>query len=31
VCEMGHGDDVEMLEVVIPAGFATREVESFEA
>ena len=26
--ELGHSDDVEMLEVVLPAGFATEEVDS---
>ena len=26
--ELGHSDDIEMLEVVLPAGFATEEVES---
>lgn len=26
--ELGHSDDIEMLEVVLPAGFATKEVES---
>ena len=24
--ELGHSDDIEMLEVVLPAGFATEEV-----
>lgn len=28
--ELGHSDDVEMLEVVMPAGFATEEVPSVE-
>ncbi len=28
--ELGHSDDVEMLEVVLPAGFATEEVDSVE-
>lgn len=28
--ELGHSDDVEMLEVVMPAGFATEEVASVE-
>ena len=28
--ELGHSDDVEMLEVVLPAGFATEEVQSVE-
>jgi len=27
-CEMGHSDDVEMLEVVMPADFTTEEVAS---
>ena len=26
--ELGHSDDIEMLEVVLPAGFTTEEVES---
>ena len=26
--ELGHSDDVEMLEVVLPAGFTTEEVPS---
>ena len=26
--ELGHSDDIEMLEVVLPAGFATEEVPS---
>ena len=26
--ELGHSDDIEMLEVVLPAGFATEELES---
>jgi quercetin dioxygenase-like cupin family protein len=26
--EVGHSDDVEMLEIVMPAGFATDEVPS---
>jgi mannose-6-phosphate isomerase-like protein (cupin superfamily) len=26
--EMGHSDDVEMLEIVMPADFATEEVKS---
>ena len=26
--ELGHSDDIEMLEVVLPAGFTTREVPS---
>ena len=29
--ELGHSDDVEMLEVVLPADFATREVDAVEA
>jgi mannose-6-phosphate isomerase-like protein (cupin superfamily) len=29
--ELGHSDDIEMLEVVLPAGFATEEVESVQA
>lgn len=28
--ELGHSDDVEMLEVVMPYGFATEEVPSVE-
>jgi quercetin dioxygenase-like cupin family protein len=28
--EVGHSDDVEMLEVVLPGDFATREVASVE-
>ena len=26
--ELGHSDDIEMLEVVLPAGFATEELAS---
>ena len=26
--ELGHSEDIEMLEVVLPAGFATEEVQS---
>lgn len=26
--ELGHSDDVEMLEIVLPAGFTTEEVSS---
>ena len=26
--ELGHSEDIEMLEVVLPAGFATEEVTS---
>jgi quercetin dioxygenase-like cupin family protein len=26
--ELGHSDDIEMLEIVMPAGFATENVES---
>lgn len=26
--ELGHSDDIEMLEIVLPAGFATEEVPS---
>jgi len=26
--EIGHSDDLEMLEVVMPAGFATEEVDA---
>jgi hypothetical protein len=26
--EIGHSEDVEMLEVVLPAGFKTEEVPS---
>ena len=29
--ELGHSEDVEMLEVVLPAGFTTQEVDSVEA
>ena len=25
--ELGHSEDIEMLEIVLPAGFATEEVE----
>ena len=28
--EVGHSDDIEMLEVVMPAGFKTEEVASVE-
>ena len=28
--ELGHSDDIEMLEVVLPAGFATEEVDSLQ-
>jgi len=28
--ELGHSDDIEMLEVVLPSGFATEEVDSVE-
>ena len=28
--ELGHSEDIEMLEVVLPAGFATEEVLSVE-
>ena len=28
--ELGHSDDIEMLEVVLPAGFTTEEVASVE-
>ena len=28
--ELGHSEDIEMLEVVLPAGFATEEVPSVE-
>ena len=28
--ELGHSDDVEMLEIVLPAGFKTEEVPSVE-
>jgi hypothetical protein len=28
--ELGHSDDIEMLEIVLPAGFATHEVASVE-
>ena len=29
--ELGHSEDIEMLEVVLPAGFATEEVSSVES
>ncbi|MCW5664630.1 MAG: cupin domain-containing protein [Piscinibacter sp.] len=29
--EVGHSEDVEMLEVVLPAGFETEEVNSVDA
>jgi hypothetical protein len=29
--EVGHSDDVELLEIVMPAGFATEEVDAVEA
>ena len=29
--ELGHSDDIEMLEVVLPAGFTTKEVSSVNA
>ena len=29
--ELGHSEDVEMLEVVLPGDFTTREVESVDA
>ena len=28
--ELGHSEDIEMLEVVLPAGFATEEVETVQ-
>ena len=28
--ELGHSDDIEMLEIVLPAGFATEEVASVQ-
>ncbi len=28
--ELGHSEDIEMLEVVLPGGFATQEVPSVE-
>jgi quercetin dioxygenase-like cupin family protein len=28
--ELGHSDDIEMLEVVLPAGFTTEEVASVQ-
>ena len=28
--ELGHSDDIEMLEVVLPAGFTTEEVPSVD-
>jgi quercetin dioxygenase-like cupin family protein len=29
--ELGHSDDIEMLEIVMPGGFATHEVASVDA
>ncbi len=29
--EVGHSEDVEMLEIVMPAGFTTEEVRSVDA
>ena len=29
--ELGHSDDIEMLEIVMPADFGTEEVESVSA
>ncbi len=29
-CEVGHSDDVELLEIVMPADFSTEEVASVE-
>jgi quercetin dioxygenase-like cupin family protein len=29
--EVGHSEDIEMLEVVLPAGFATEEVDAVDA
>jgi quercetin dioxygenase-like cupin family protein len=28
--ELGHSEDIEMLEIVLPAGFATEEVASVD-
>jgi mannose-6-phosphate isomerase-like protein (cupin superfamily) len=28
--ELGHSDDIEMLEIVLPGSFATEEVESVQ-
>lgn len=28
--ELGHSDDIEMLEIVLPAGFVTEEVDSVQ-
>ena len=28
--ELGHSDDIEMLEVVLPGNFTTEEVESVD-
>ena len=28
--ELGHSEDIELLEVVLPAGFATEEVKSVQ-
>ena len=28
--ELGHSEDVEMLEVVLPAGFTTLQVDAVE-
>lgn len=29
--ELGHSEDIEMLEIVLPAGFATEQVETVNA
>jgi hypothetical protein len=29
--ELGHSEDIEMLEIVLPAGFATEEVDRVQA
>jgi quercetin dioxygenase-like cupin family protein len=29
--ELGHSDDIEMLEIVMPAGFGTEEVDCVDA
>ncbi len=30
-CELGHSEDLELLEIVMPANFKTREIDSVEA
>lgn len=29
-CELGHSEDLELLEIVMPADFKTREIDSVE-